>query len=246
MDRIDLHSGCSGFSYKSWKNIFYPENITQKNWLAYYASHFNTVEINNTFYGIPTEKTVSAWKENTPENFRFSLKANRYLTHLKKLTPDAGFRDRYLEMLRLCTLLGTKMGCLLWQLPANFHLDLDRLKQFSELIATDGLQHTIEFRHPSWYCPEVYAILEKSGVNICRLSCPLMLPDDIPETADFTYMRFHGRTTWYDYEYSVEELSHAVRMLHRLEVKTFYVYFNNDVHAHSVKNGLQFRELFYS
>jgi uncharacterized protein YecE (DUF72 family) len=151
---LRLRAGTSGFSYKGWKGPFYPDDLPQRKWLAYYASQLPAVELNNTFYRMPKESVVAGWAEQVPEAFRFALKASRRITHFKRLR-DAGDETEY--FLRVSSVLGERLGALLFQLPPNLKCDLDRFDAFLELLP-DGTRAAFEFRHPSW-CDD--AVLER-------------------------------------------------------------------------------------
>lgn len=235
--------GCSGFHYKDWKEKFYPKDLPQNKWLRYYADHFNTVEINNTFYKLPSEKTIKTWKDSTPENFLFTVKANRYFTHMKRLKIDRDFKIRYADFEKNIVGLQEKLGCILWQLPGSFHIDTSRLKSFCDFL-DNRLNHVIEFRHKSWFCEEIYDILTARQITFCMVSAPIDLPDDAIQTSPLGYLRLHGKTKWYDYHYSDDELKNWKEKIEQKEFNSVYLYFNNDISANSVFNAKTAKDIF--
>lgn len=214
--------------------------MAKKNWLEYYASVFDTVEINNTFYKFPTEKALKTWRDTVASDFKFTLKGHRYITHRKKLKeverPVSDFEE-------LTKFLKRKMGCLLWQLPGNLHRNDEKLKTFCRTL--DGRRNNvIEFRHESWFDKEVYKILKDHKVTCCSISSP-DFPEELINTSKIGYIRFHGKgKNWYDYEYSKKELREWYNKITDTPLKEIYIYFNNDIGAHAPKNASQLRELF--
>lgn len=235
----DYFIGCSGFHYKDWKGKFYPEDIPQKKWLEYYAEQFDTVEINNSFYRMPKETTMEQWYERVPEGFSFTLKGSRYVTHIKKLNDiDESVKNFY----HLADLLKEKLGCILWQLPPNLRKNAEKLKNFCSVLNED-YHNVIEFRHNSWYDEEVYNIMKNHNVAFCIISAPGDLPEDTITTADFAYVRFHGKKDWYNYKYSKDEMETWSNSIQSLNAKQVYAYFNNDYDANAIKDGHQLQEL---
>jgi uncharacterized protein YecE (DUF72 family) len=160
---MQLHAGTSGFSYKEWKGSFYPEKMKNDAMLPYYAERFDTVELNNTFYRLPNETTLQQWAAQVPEGFRFSLKASRIITHIKRLK-DVGEPVDYL--FHVTQALGAARGPILFGLPPNMKQDLERLHGLLSLIPT-GVRAAIEFRHESWHDDAVFAALREHGVALC-------------------------------------------------------------------------------
>lgn len=236
--------GCSGFHYKDWINKFYPEKLPKKEWLSYYAKSFNTVEINNTFYRMPEEKNLRSWMDQTPEGFQFTIKANRYFTHQKKLHVDDDFRDMFDPFISTVKIAGSKLGCVLWQLPGNLHMDESRLSDLFRLF-DKTVNHVIEFRHESWFTDNIYSLLSDHKVGFCMLSAPGNLPDDVLATAPAAYLRFHGKSTWYNYYYSDKEIRDWFNRLRNLkDASHLYVYFNNDHNAWAVENAKMLKAMF--
>jgi uncharacterized protein YecE (DUF72 family) len=230
--------GCSGWNYKSWRGPFYPERLPAREWLPYYAERFGTVEINNSFYRLPEKSVFAAWRQDVPSHFLFAVKASRYLTHMKRL------RDPEEPVERLFTRakgLGRKLGPVLYQLPATFHADVDRLRAFLDVLPR-RVQHVFEFRHPSWYSAATFACLEEHGAALClhdkrdsAIAEPLVGP--------FVYVRFHGTSGHYHGSYSARMLAEWARRLAAAaaEGRDVYAYFNNDPNAEAVRNAIELR-----
>jgi uncharacterized protein YecE (DUF72 family) len=232
---LQYYVGTSGWHYNHWRQLFYPDKLPKAKWLEFYSRHFSTVELNNSFYRLPSEEAFANWYNSSPANFAFAVKVSRFITHIKRLKnseePVGTFLDR-------AKILKQKLGPLLYQLPPNMHRDDGRLESFLSILPR-GLKHTLEFRHESWLDGGVFEILRRHNVGLCvfdmpGLSCPLAA------TADFAYIRFHGSTELYSSCYSDEELVDWARRLGGLasEAKEVYIYFNNDAEAFAVMNAL--------
>jgi uncharacterized protein YecE (DUF72 family) len=222
---MDRYIGCSGYHYKAWVDKLYPAGLQKEKWLEYYSGFFNSVEINNSFYGTPSEKTFIKWKSQTPDNFRFSVKANRYFTHLKRIITDSEFKSRLYDFEKITSLLGDKLGCILWQLPGNFKINLQRLKSFTGILSKN-ISHVIEFRDRSWFVNDTYEIMKESKVAFSMISAPDDLPEDQVVTSGIAYLRMHGRTAWYNYYYSTEELMKWKKRTDELKADSIYIYFS--------------------
>lgn len=235
-----LYIGTSGWSYEHWRGIFYPEGLPQKKWLEYYAENFETVEINSSFYRLPRRETFESWCSKTPPGFIFAVKASRYLTHVKKLKGVEEGLNKFLENARG---LNEKLGPILFQFPANWHANIERLNDFIRLLP-GGLRYAFEFRHESWLDDPVYEILKSKDAAISIADSPDW-PTTYEITAPFTFIRMHGGRELYASEYSVPELSQWAQTIKRFLDKKIdvYIYFNNDAHAYAVKNAVQLRKL---
>jgi len=227
--------GTSGWHYDHWRGRFYPDKLSKPKWLEFYARTFATVELNNSFYHLPSEKAFGGWRNSTPETFAFAVKVSRFITHVKRLgnaeEPLANFLSR-------AKLLEEKLGPLLYQLPPNLHRNDRLLESFLSMLPGD-LSHVFEFRHQSWLTPEVFDLLRRHGVGFCIFDMPdLTTPLEV--TADFAYVRFHGSTWMYGGCYSDEELDDWAHRITKLaqSVKAVYVYFNNDAEGFAVRNAL--------
>jgi uncharacterized protein YecE (DUF72 family) len=233
--------GCSGWQYKHWQGAFYPADCPQAEWLEFYASRFDTVEINNSFYRLPEAATVTRWRERAPAGFLFAFKASRYLTHMKKLKDPEDPLDRLFS--RAC-LLRQKLGPVLYQLPPNFKRDIDRLQTFLRALP-HGPRHTVEFRDASWYDEEVIETLDAAGVALCLHDMPGSATARELARGTFVYVRFHGAESRYAGGYPSQVLEQWAQWL-TLQLragKDAYVYFNNDVGAHAPRDATKLREL---
>jgi uncharacterized protein YecE (DUF72 family) len=233
--------GCSGWNYGHWRERVYPKGLPPRRWLEHYATLFDTVEVNATFYRLPTTKAVAGWVAGSPPAFLFAIKASRYLTHLKRLTDlDAGL-DRFYE--RIEPLVASpKLGPVLWQLPGNFHRDDERLAR--ALAALPPGRHCFEFRHPSWFVPEVTELLRESGVALVVGDTPERPFQTHELTTDWTFVRFHYGARGRNGNYSERELeAWAARIAAWRERVDVYAYFNNDWEGYAVRNGLRLKEI---
>jgi uncharacterized protein YecE (DUF72 family) len=229
-----VHIGCSGWSYKDWRGRLYPEGLAQSRWLEHYAGVFDTVEVNNTFYRLPTEKAVAQWVERSPDGFCFAIKASRYLTHVKRLKEMPKYIGNFYA--RLQPITGTpKMGPVLWQLPENFKRDDERLA--GALDAFPQGRHCIEFRHESWFEREVFELLRSKGVALVVGDSPKW-PQALELTADWTYIRFHRGHRGRNGNYSRTELEEWKRRITSWRRKAeVFAYFNNDWEGYALDNA---------
>lgn len=226
-----IHVGTSGFVYKHWKGIFYPQDLPAKQWLARYTAEFRTVELNNTFYRLPTADAVDGWRRGSPARFIFAVKGSRYLTHLKRLKDTGGIARFFDVVLRL----RPKLGPVLWQLPPQMKPDLERLDGFLRALPR-GVKHAFEFRGDAWYSEEVCDVLDRHGAAFCEHDL-VRTPDGAalrpPRlTGGFRYLRFHGWTGKYEGRYGQEGLAPWARDLASAGLES-WVYFNNDIGGHA-------------
>ncbi len=241
-----LHIGCSGYFYQDWKGAFYPRDLPKKRWLAYYAQQFDALEINHTFYRIPKKEKMQDWYEKTPEQFRFAIKGNRYMTQLKKLKMDEAARDSLSSFFTAIEPLKEKAGPVLWQCPGNLKVDLERLETFCSLLPRD-YPHVIEFRNKDWFRGDVYEILEKHGVAWCNVSAPGNIPQELHITSEMAYIRFHGHKTWYQDAYPdpvLERWSNALK--EATGYTDLWAFFNNTDDANAARNALTFADIWRS
>jgi uncharacterized protein YecE (DUF72 family) len=234
--------GCSGWNYRHWRELIYPKGLPARRWLEHYATLFDTVEVNSTFYRLPKRDAVANWVRESPPGFLFAIKASRYLTHVKRLLDLEPGLTRFYE--RLDPLLHTeKMGPLLWQLPANFHRDDERLAGALERLPS-GERHCFEFRHESWFCDEVYALLREHGAALVIGDHPERPFQTHELTADWTFVRFHYGSRGRGGNYSETELRQWGERIARFAVRgDVYCYFNNDWQGYAVRNGLRLRSI---
>jgi len=239
MKRVRI--GCSGWNYADWRERFYPKGLPARLWLEHYAQHFDTVEVNNTFYRLPNRSAVENWVKQSPAGFTFAVKSSRYLTHIKRLTNmDEGVR-RYYE--RIEPLVDSpKMGPVLWQLPANFQRDDERLR--NALAKLPRGRHCFEFRHPSWFCDEVYGLLRRRRAALVIGLTPERPFQTFEMTASWTFLRFHYGERGRGGNYSQRELeAWAERIAEWRERVEVYAYFNNDWQAFAPRNALELKRL---
>jgi uncharacterized protein YecE (DUF72 family) len=235
---FDIRVGTSGWHYDHWRGRFYPENVPKSRWFEHYAKNFDTVEINNTFYQLPKQKTFENWYKQAPDNFLYTVKANRYITHIKRLK-DAEALDRFLQTVRI---FREKLGPILYQLPPSMHQDLERLRAFLRLLPKKETA-VFEFRHKSWFDRNTYELLNKFGAGFCVHDMPGN-PSPRVVTGKIIYLRFHGTTGRYQGNYPDSELKKWSRWVkeNRRAVHTVFAYFNNDYNAYAVSNAKQMRE----
>ncbi len=221
--------GCSGWSYEHWRNgVFYPPGLPSTRWLAYYAARFDTVELNATFYRLPTRSAAERWATESPDSFRFAVKVSRYLTHVVRLSDTAEHLGLLLDRIEPLINAG-KVGPLLWQLPPTFQRDDERLAgALADLPAE--LRHAFEFRHPSWFVPEVLEALRRHRVALVVGDRPEVHGFQSTElTTDFAYIRFHHGSRGRRGNYSDAELQEwALRVRGYAETAGVWAYFNND------------------
>lgn len=233
----ELRIGCSGWNYAHWRNgVFYPPRLPARRWLQHYAAHFDTVEVNATFYRLPTVAAVQGWVDGSPPGFLFAIKASRYLTHVKRLGDLGVGVERFYG--RLGPLLRSpKLGPVLWQLPATFHRDDKRLA--AALAVLPPGRHCLEFRHPSWFTDEVYELLRRHGAALVIGDTPERPFQTRKLTADFTFLRFHHGSLGRNGNYSRRELDGWARQIEDWRrLVDVHAYFNNDWEGYAVRNAL--------
>ncbi|MBU3079127.1 DUF72 domain-containing protein [Sphingomonas quercus] len=221
-----IRIGCSGWNYRHWRGAFYPERLAVKRWFAFYAEHFDTVEINNSFYRLPPPETFDGWREQAPPDFRYAVKANRYLTQARKLKDCGEPLDRMLGNMRH---LGDRLGPVLYQLPPRFKLNLERLESFLRLLPAD-ITHVFEFRDASWHVEAVFELLEHHGASFCTHDFPGIAT---PRAASgpIAYVRFHGGTGKYSGRYADDTLLGWADWMaaQARRGRPVWAYFNNDI-----------------
>ncbi|MCX7912022.1 MAG: DUF72 domain-containing protein [Dehalococcoidales bacterium] len=235
---VRYYIGTSGWHYDDWTGCFYPENLPKSRWLEFYARHFPTVELNNTFYRLPAENTFRKWYESSPVGFLFAVKVSRYITHIRRLK---NCRQEISNFMSRAVVLREKLGVLLYQLPPGLHRDNSRLEEFLGFLP-QGFRHAIEFRHHSWFHEETYALLRRHKVALCIFDMPgFTSPTAI--TADFGYVRFHGGESLYSSRYTEEAMKRWAETIAGLgeSLDTIYIYFNNDVAGYAVENAMMLR-----
>jgi uncharacterized protein YecE (DUF72 family) len=236
---VKILIGTSGWHYKHWLGVFYPAGTRASEMFQFYARHFNTVEINNSFYRLPLATTFDVWRDSSPEGFCYAVKASRFITHMKKLKdPESSSEKFFLVAERL----EKKLGPILFQLPPRWKVNVERLSEFLAALPK-GHTYVVEFRDESWFVAPVYELLRKYNVAFCIHDfADMKVPNEI--TADFTYIRFHGPTSAkYFGSYSDAELRTWAKRIKdwRRGLKAAYVYFNNDPGGEAVKNALRLK-----
>ncbi|HEX2268859.1 MAG TPA: DUF72 domain-containing protein [Pyrinomonadaceae bacterium] len=237
-----VHIGTSGWHYKHWLGgVFYPEGMRASEMFDFYARYFDTVEINNSFYRLPTATTFDNWREASPRNFCFAVKASRFITHMKKLKDPEGSSEKFFLV---ADRLGKKLGPILFQLPPRWKLNVERFDEFLRALPGEH-RYVFEFRDETWFVPEVYKLLRRHKAAFCIHDfADMKVPQEI--TAKFTYIRFHGPTSAkYFGSYSDRELRTWANRIKqwRSELSSVYVYFNNDPEGAAIRNALTLKEM---
>ena len=237
--------GTSGYSYKHWSNgVFYPQGLRQTKWLEYYCNHLDSVELNVSFYRLPSLKAFRNWHQQTPANFSFAVKGSRYITHIKRLKDPTTNLKHFFSNTKP---LKEKLAVVLWQLPPNFKMDLARLQHFvKQLVKLRPCPQVFEFRHQSWFCTDIFKLLKENNIAICNADWPEYSQTAPSEIADFVYFRRHG-TTGQPYSgcYSDEQLKQDANLIKNTikKKKSCFFYFNNDTHGWAIKNTLKLKEM---
>jgi uncharacterized protein YecE (DUF72 family) len=237
----ELFIGCSGFSYPHWRGRFYPDSLSQKQWFDYYCTSFTSIELNVTFYRLLKAEAFVRWRLESPPCFAFSLKGSRFITHVKRLVDPEEPLARFFEG---ALLLGEKIRVILWQFPPGFACTIQRLQQFLKLLSRYPVRNALEFRHESWCSDEVVSLCGEFRVALCMADWPGFIAE-LPRTADFVYLRRHGRGGSYTGCYSHAELvADAGRIRNYLEEgRDVYIYFNNDDQAFAPENARELAQI---
>ncbi len=221
---MKVFAGSSGFSYKEWVGSFYPEDVKSKDWLSYYSKQLSCVEINNTFYRLPKVEMLEKWKDTVPSSFTFSLKASRRITHSSRLNPET-CHEALQYFCQAAEVLGGNLGPLLFQLPPNAKLNLERLQGFLKLLPAE-IRPAFEFRHPSWHVPAVWSELEKRNAAMVVMDdengCLAMSGDAIAKTSDWAYLRLRKNN------YSDEELAMWIELCEDAGFNDSYFFFKHE------------------
>lgn len=228
-----VNIGCSGWFYWHLKGSFYPSQMPTKDWFTHYADHFSTVELNAPFYSWPTLGTVESWRRQTQGRpMIYTVKVSELITHINRfedtkiLVRDFGY---------IADLLGSLMGCFLFQLPPSYYYTPARLRDILNQL-DPARRNVIEFRHASWWNEEVYASFRTAGAIFCSSSAP-RLPNELIKTAADIYVRFHGTERWYRHDYSNDELTYWADQIREARAERVWVYFNNDFEGYAIKNA---------
>lgn len=229
--------GTSGWQYDDWQGVLYPDGVAKKDWLAHYSDRFPVVEVNNTFYNLPSEDTFVKWRKGSAEGFRFVVKASRFITHIRRLRDC---REPVQLLWSRAERLGRKLGPVLFQLPPNLRADPERLGGFLEVLPKH-MSAAFEFRHPSWATDETHELLDRAGCALVLADRPgARVPDAV--TAGWSYLRFHkGREDAYGY--TRRKLRRWADRIADLDARTVYVFFNNDPTGAAVRDARTLTEL---
>ncbi len=233
--------GCSGFAYKEWKELFYPPKLPQKDWFSFYAGHFNTLELNVTFYRFPTVKALEGWHSKAPHVFVFSAKVPRDITHYKKLINIQAPLEDFYGLLQ--TGLAEKLGCVLFQMPPSFSYSEERLQAVIN-AAKKGFNNVVEFRHESWWRQDVLQTLQQHNIIFSGVSFPKIQNDDAVLNGDSCYYRFHGVPKLFYSEYDEAFLNKIHSQIQDSDnVEKAFLYFNNTASTAALKNANYFKNL---
>jgi uncharacterized protein YecE (DUF72 family) len=236
---MDWRIGCSGFYYREWKEIFYPIGLAQKNWFEYYCQHFNTIEINSSFYKMPGPKSFTTWFEKSPNDFLFTIKAPRLITHYKKFNDVTSLVNDFYGTIREG--LQHKLGCVLFQMPPSYSFTPERLEQIIQNM-DPNFNNVLEFRHGTWWSPLVFNTLTNHHITFSGHSYPSALPDDLIQNTDPVYYRFHGKPVLYKSLYSEQEMEDFASGVD-LHKKQAFIYFNNTWGNSALINARQLQAL---
>ena len=226
--------GCSGFAYKEWKEVFYPQGLPQSKWFDYYTQHFNTLELNVTFYRFPTLKSLQAWYDKAPDGFVFSAKVPRWITHYRRFEETERMLGDFYGLLK--DGLKEKMGVVLFQLPGQFAYSTEKLHKIIAQLDY-SFTNVIEFRNEGWWRKDVMQLLKKNNIGFCGVSFP-KLPDDAVINSTMPYYRFHGVPKLFYSQYSKAFVKKIYEQLAtKKSAKTIYVYFNNTATQAAINNA---------
>jgi uncharacterized protein YecE (DUF72 family) len=237
----DIRIGTSGYHYKHWRGPFYPQNISSDEMLKFYSQQFDTVELNNSFYRLPTEIAFENWRQSTPVDFVFAVKASRFLTHQKKLKDP---EDALENLLPRASRLSTKLGPILFQLPPKWQVNSGRLEALLEALPRD-LRYTFEFRYLTWIRPEIDTLLARFGAAFCIYELA-GYHSPLSVTSDFAYVRLHGPGLGkYQESYSPDRLRLWAKQIAEWanDLAAIYIYFDNDQAGYAARNALELKRL---
>jgi uncharacterized protein YecE (DUF72 family) len=233
--------GTSGWVYPHWRGRFYPSGLPSARWLEFYASRFDTVELNNSFYRQPTREQFAHWRRAVPDGFQYAVKLNRFITHIKRLNVDAATVARSYDTMAG---LGPALAAVLVQLPPRFRFDAVRLDAYARVVSRRRRRHALEPRDASWLTEEALAALRARGIALCVIDTPKW-PSRLAVTADFVYLRFHGPRGLYTSPYDDGLLGEWAARIRdwRGQGLDVFAYFNNDAMAYAPRDALRLREL---
>jgi uncharacterized protein YecE (DUF72 family) len=233
-EEIQWRIGCSGFHYDDWKEIFYPAGLPKRKWFEFYCQHFNTLELNTTFYRFPQLKFLQNWYQNSPDDFLFSVKVPRLITHYKQFNQTERMLNDFYQSCQLGLI--NKLGCVLFQLPARLEYSIEKLESIVAQM-DKSFTNVIEFRHKSWWKKKVYSLLSENGIVFCSHSYP-ELPDAVIVNNPVVYYRFHGLPVLYYSQYKrrfLEDITSAIEEARK--IKQAFLYFNNTATIAALRNA---------
>lgn len=235
----NIYIGTSGWSYKHWKGTFYPVNLKIKGHFQYYMQYFDTVEINNSFYRLPSKEVFESWRKAVPENFIYVVKASRFITHMKKLKDPTESLSEFLENV---SALKNTLGPILFQLPPSWEINIERLHTFLKALPSH-FRYVFEFRNQTWYTEEVYNLLREFNCAFCIYELDRHLTPFVI-TSDFVYIRLHGPGNKYQGSYDESSLQKWANQIKSWSVnKDVFIYFDNDEKAYAAFNAIRLKEL---
>ena len=241
MQKINWHIGCSGFSYKEWREEFYPKGLAQSKWFSYYTQHFDTLELNVTFYRFPTLNSLRGWYDKAPAQFSFSAKVPRSITHFKKFEDTESMINDFYGLLKEG--LQEKLACVLFQLPPSLIYSKEKLEKIVNQV-NPAFNNVIEFRHESWWKKNIQTILKKHNISFCGVSFPKISFDDAIINTPTCYYRFHGVPKLFYSEYDktfIEKIHNQI--IQNKKVERAYIYFNNTASLAALHNAKYFQSL---
>lgn len=231
--------GCSGFYYKEWKDFFYPKGLAQKDWFKFYCEHFNTIEINSSFYKLPTEKSLEKWFADSPADFIFTMKAPRLITHYKQLNHCQADAADFYQLVSKG--LREKLACVLFQFPPSFIYTEEKLKRLLDIL-DPRFKTVVEFRHATWWNENVFNQLKTRQIIFAGQSYPKNLPEEVIVTNPTIYYRFHGKPILYKSTYELSAITHFWEQIPENADEAF-VYFNNTWGFGALENANQLKSL---
>ncbi len=239
MGRDDLYIGCSSYATPSWKTLFYPNDLPKKEWFGYYSKHFNTYEFNGTFYRFPTVQNLLSWHDKVPDDFKFSIKVPKTITHIKRLEQC----EKEIEEFYLISNEGfkDKLACILWQLPPGFSFSEDRLISVVRAM-NPNFKNVVEFRHESWWRKDVITKLKENDITFCNVNYP-QLPAALQQTTSTGYIRMHGNPKLFYSEYTKDEVEALYHEVNNAGFREVYIYFNNTASTAAIINAQQLKTI---
>lgn len=239
MKQDNINIGCSSYVTTSWQPLFFPEGLPRKQWFEYYCRHFNTYELNVTFYRFPTLKSLESWYDKTPDGFIFSIKIPKTITHIKRMEDCKEEMEKFYEVAREG--LKDKLGCVLFQLPPSFSYSPERLE--AVIVATNPeFNNVVEFRHESWWSQDVMETLSDNNITFCSVNYP-KLPTAVIKTTQTGYVRMHGNPKLFYSEYTEEQIRGLCDEVKSQNFKQAYIYFNNTASTAGIINAVQAKKL---